>query len=104
MVDIDTSDLPTIYIADRGYESYNNIAHIQEKNRNFLIRVKDLKSNGIVSSLTLPNTDEFDEVFTLNLTRKQTQESKQNPKLKYLPHNVNFDYLSSSCKKDKTIV
>ena len=104
MVDRDTSDLPTVYIADRGYESYNNIAHIQEKNKNFLIRVKDLKSNGIVSSLTLPNTDEFDEVFTLNLTRKQTQESKQNPKLKYLPHNVNFDYLSSSCKNDKTIV
>jgi len=104
MTDRDTSDLPTIYIADRGYESYNNIAHVQEKGQYFLIRVKDLKSNGIVSGLSLPDTDEFDEVFTLNLTRKQTQESKQNPDLKYLPHNVNFDYLSSSCRKDNTIV
>ena len=104
MVDRDTSDLPTIYIADRGYESYNNFAHIQEKNKNFLIRVKDLKSNGIVSSLTLPNTDEFDEVFTLNLTRKQTLECKQNPNLKYLPHNINFDYLPSSCKKNTPVI
>ena len=31
MVDRDISTHPTIYIADRGYESYNNLAHIQEK-------------------------------------------------------------------------
>jgi len=104
MLERDPSNLPTIYIADRGYESYNNIAHIQEQGKNFLIRVKDLKSTGIVSSLSLPKLDEFDEVFTFDLTRKQTQESKQNPNFKYLPHNINFDYLSSSCRNDETIV
>ena len=31
MVDRDTSTVPTIHIADRGYESYNTMAHIIEK-------------------------------------------------------------------------
>ena len=30
-----------LVMADRGYESYNNMAHVQEKGWNFLIRVKD---------------------------------------------------------------
>ena len=100
MIDRDTSALPTIYIADRGYESYNNLAHVQEKNKNYLIRVKDLRSNGIVSGLSLPDTDEFDETFTFDLTRKQTKEIRGNANFKFIPHNVNFDYLPSSCKKN----
>ena len=31
---------PVIMIADRGYEAYNNIAHIEQKNWNYLIRAK----------------------------------------------------------------
>lgn len=104
MVDKDTSPLPTIYIADRGYESYNNLAHIQEKGQKFLIRVKDLKSNGIVSGLSLPTTDEFDENFSFLLTRKQTKDIKQNTSFKFVPHNVNFDYLPSSCKKKIPVI
>lgn len=99
MVDRDISPISTIYIADRGYESYNNLAHIQEKGQKFLIRVKDLKSNGIVSGLSLPTDDEFDEVFNFLLTRKQTKDIKQNSNFKFIPHNVNFDYLPSFCKK-----
>lgn len=38
---IDRSSIPkALIIADRGYESYNNIAHIQEKGWNYLIRIK----------------------------------------------------------------
>lgn len=104
MIDRDESALPTIYIADRGYESYNNIAHIQEKGKHFLLRVKDLQRNGIVSGLSLPQTDEFDVSFNLRLTRKQTKEIKQNPNFKYVPHNVNFDYLPSSCRKKTPVI
>ena len=103
MVDRDNSPLPTIYIADRGYEAYNNLAHIQENGKKFLIRVKDLKSSGIISSLSLPTTDEFDEIFNLNLTRKQTKETKQNDNFKFIPTNVNFDYLPP-CSKIKSPV
>ena len=92
MVDRDDSKIPTIYIADRGYESYNNLAHVIEKGRKFLIRVKDYGKKGIVSGLKLPNKDEFDAIFSLHLTRKQTKEAKANG-LKFIPHNVIFDFL-----------
>lgn len=102
MVDRDDSKIPTIYIADRGYESYNNLAHVIEKGQKFLIRVKDHSKNGIASTLKLPNEDEFDASFSIFLTRKQTQDAKKNG-LKYLPHNVVFDYLPKTSKKSLPI-
>lgn len=97
MVDRDTSTVPTIYIADRGYEAYNNMAHIQEKGQKFVIRAKDFSYGGIVYSLKLPQTDELDEEIILRLTRKQQSYNDQN--LKFLPHKCVFDYLPFSCKK-----
>lgn len=41
MVDRCTTREKTIFIADRGYETYNIFAHIQEKGMYYLIRVKD---------------------------------------------------------------
>ena len=101
MVDRDTSSVPTIYIADRGYEAYNNMAHIQEKGQKFIIRAKDFTYGGIVYSLNLPQNDEIDENVTLFLTRKQNTSSKQN--LKVLLSKCVFDYLPTSCKKHITI-
>ena len=65
-----------LLLADRGYESYNNLAHIQEKGWNFLIRIKD-GTAGIASGLALPATDEFDVPFHLKLTNKQSNEVKE---------------------------
>ena len=57
---VDHSYIPkALVIADRGYESYNNMAHIQEKGWSFLIRIKDGKT-GIKEGLILPDKDEFD--------------------------------------------
>lgn len=89
-----------IVLADRGYESYNVFAHIHEKGWKYVIRVKDKNSKSIVSTLTLPSSEEFDEKIHLNITRKQTKEIKSNPKFyKFLPNNCRFDYLElKSCK------
>ena len=46
-----------LLLADRNYESYNNLAHIQEKGWYFLIRIKD-STKGITSGLILPNKEE----------------------------------------------
>ena len=101
MVDRDDCELPTIYIADRGYESYNNLAHIQEKGQYFLIRIKDVASRGgIAHGLSLPSAKEFDVPFSVNLTRKQTNAAKADPNLKYLKHEIVFDYLPAKCKKN----
>ena len=92
MVDRASAFVPTIYMADRGYESYNNMAHIIEKGQRFLIRAKDIGKHGIVSSLSLPNTAEFDVPVHLGLTRRQTKETVSS-NLKFIPQNSTFDYL-----------
>ena len=98
MVDRDETSVPTIYIADRGYESYNNMAHVIEKRQKFLIRVRDSKSNSLVSGLILPVQDEFDVQYRVGLTRKQTNQVK-NSCLKFVPHTSTFDYLPRTTKK-----
>ena len=96
--------LQAILLADRGYESYNNMAHLQEKGWKYLLRIKD-SNKGILSGLDLPNTDEFDLPVDLLLTRKQTNAAKllfhQRNNYKKIPSGKVFDYLPSKCKKSQ---
>lgn len=101
---VDRSEIRhALVIADRGYESYNNMAHVQEKGWKFLIRVKDGKY-GICDKLALPPTDCFDFKVELSLTRKQTNKAKklfrEPNRYRFIPTNTNFDYLHprSSCR------
>ncbi|HFH1574645.1 TPA: IS4 family transposase, partial [Streptococcus pneumoniae] len=45
---------------DRGYESYNLMAHFQEKGWLYIIRIRDGKQS-MPSSFNLPNTECFDQ-------------------------------------------
>lgn len=110
MVDRSTIKGKVIVIMDRGYEAYNNMAHIQEKGWFYLIRVKDFGQHktGILHGLDLLDTAEFDEYIDLNLTRKQTNEMKKlfQKKNEYrkIAHNKTFDYLPSKSKKSDATV
>lgn len=88
-----------LLIADRGYESYNLMAHCQEKGWRFLIRVKDLTPTGIAASLDLPHMDQFDVPVSLSITRRQGKQVQTLPNYKFLPTNVRFDFLPSSSRK-----
>jgi hypothetical protein len=96
LVDRDNSDANTIFIADRGYEGYNNFAHVMENHKKFLIRAKDKGSNGILSGISLPETEEFDIDIELTLTRRHTNEVKKNPKYKFMPAIQQFDFLDEN--------
>jgi hypothetical protein len=86
-----------ILIADRNYESYNNFATLEEKGWKYLIRVKDLDSNGILSRLNLPISGEFDMTVRRILTRKQTKEVKEQPDLyRFIPRHYTFDFLGQN--------
>ena len=111
MVDRSAIREKSIVIMDRGYESYNNMAHVQEKGWFYLIRVKDFGKHktGIVHGLELPDDDEFDEYIDLNLTRKQTNKMKklfhEKNKFRKIAHNKTFDYLPATSKKsDETVL
>lgn len=87
-------DIPIIFTADRGYESYNDMAHIIEAGHKFLIRVQDIDQRGIASNLNLPDRF-FDTEITLQLTRRHTFEVREMRKSNnYIKHVVtDFDYL-----------
>lgn len=94
MVDRSNIKEKTIILADRGYESYNIFEHIIKKNWNYVIRAKDIYSNGIVSSISIPNKEVFDIEHSILLTRRQTNEIKAHPeKYRFMPVNQKFDYL-----------
>lgn len=87
----------TIFIADRGLENYNIFAHAEQAGVFYLIRAKDISSNGIVASVKkqLPkNQGNFDVDVSITLTRKQTNEVKANPdKYRIVMKATAFDYL-----------
>lgn len=85
---------PAIFIADRGYESYNSMAHVQQKGQKFLIRVKDIGSHGIVSRFDLPD-DEFDFSCDLQISRNKSHKRKcitDSPFNVPLDHKTVFDF------------
>lgn len=92
-----------ILLADRGYEGYNNMAHLQEKGWYYLIRIRD-GSRGIAFGLVLPTGDEFDLSVERFLTRKQTKDvlalcSAEPNHYRWIPSNVTFDYLPAVNRK-----
>ena len=100
---VDRSDIGlALVMADRGYESYNVMAHIQEKGWKYLLRVKDLSGNGIVSRLQLPQDPCFDMDIDLQITRKLSNETKRlfldRNHYRYTPPNSKFDYLPPHSK------
>ncbi|HEM6214824.1 TPA: IS4 family transposase, partial [Streptococcus suis] len=92
-----------LVIMDRGYESYNVMAHCQEINWSYIIRIRD-GNHSMKSGFNLPDTPCFDEKFDLNICRKQTNEMKQQYQnfpnhYRYLPNHTSFDFLPSSSRK-----
>jgi len=84
-------NVPSIVIADRGYESYNVFSHLQEAKQKYVIRVKDINSNGILSGLKLPDK-EFDETFTVNISNYQRKALKILSNYKFSPSHARFDF------------
>lgn len=78
MVDRFPLETPAIIMADRGYESYNLLAHLLRSGQKFIIRLKDDSSNGIISTYDFPYDDkgEFDCDIETVLTWKQTNAIK----------------------------
>lgn len=104
MVDRLSDKFPVILTADRGYEAYNLFAHVEERLFDYVIRVKDKDSTGILSGIKLPDTDEFDVTVDLRLTRWSTGPYSVNPRdYKYLPKSTRFDYIKDGKSPDYCI-
>lgn len=70
------SNTKTIFIGDRGYCSYNNMAHVVEKGQYFVFRTKDKDKKGLIGNFNLPDTAEFDVTVNVTLTRSNRKSIK----------------------------
>ena len=85
-----------IFIADRGYESYNGFEHVVQSGNYYLVRVRDVTSKYCMTQSLGPYPEgEFDiDVFRM-LTLKQTKMTKACPQLyKFFPINMRFDFMT----------
>lgn len=98
MIDRNYANAPSIYLADRGYESWNLFAHLIETNQKFLIRLKDDDSNGILSTYSFDYDEnrEFDQYIETILTWKQTNEVKSDRNTYTFIAKKNFDFFSDT--------
>ena len=85
-----------IFIADRGYESFNNLEHLKKTDHKFLIRVKDIGSGTslLKSFKSLPKQGEFDKDVHIIFTNRKTNFIRNNPEIyKTIMSNQRFDFL-----------
>lgn len=67
-------DSKNVYIGDRGYCSYNNMAHVINSDQFFLFRTKDIHQKGLVGKFDFPDKATFD--ITVNVTLVRSHSSK----------------------------
>lgn len=89
-------DTRDVLIGDRGYCSYNNMAHIMEKNQYFLFRTKGIHSKGLVGNFDFPDTDSFDILVNVTLVRshKKTIPIKEGFYKRFVDADASFDYVA----------
>lgn len=80
MVDRVKDDYPTIYIADRGYASYNDFAHVLEKQQYFLIRCTNVKTSRLLG-FPLEDVREIDLHVDRILCRSKAKKNLKHPEL-----------------------
>jgi len=65
--------IKNVYIGDRGYCSYNNMAHVVEQGQYFLFRTKDIHSKGLVGNFNFPDAESFDIDVSVILVRSHSK-------------------------------
>lgn len=83
----------TIYIMDRGYESYNLMAHISNQSQYYLIRIKDNHLGGFARMFPHPDNGEYDVSYNRIFTRKRSKEYREHPEIyTYIAHKYKDDF------------
>ena len=84
-----------VFIADRGFSSYNFFAHATEKGVLFLVRAKDINVKRLLNLQTLPGF--LDVNVDIILSRTQSKKNRKRPELsgqyRYISPEVTFDYI-----------
>lgn len=95
---VDRHPLPVsakaVFIADRGFCSYNNMAHVIQRGQFFLFRAKDIHSKGLLHHFDFPSNDEFDVSVRLVIVRRQSQKlSLPDGYVRFVNKETSFDFI-----------
>lgn len=90
-----------LFIADRGYESFNVLAHLIEKKAHFLIRVRDIDSNMIMRGLHLEDEkSEFDKDIVKYIAKSKKSirslEMDDNASIYYCYEHPSVDFITEA--------
>lgn len=91
---LDNLKIPSnsILVLDRGYKGHQTIYNLHKRNINYVIRIKDIDSNGMINKLDLPDKD-----FDININYKMTsykEFASKHKGYKYVSYN-RFNYLET---------
>lgn len=91
LLDEYNSSEPTIFIMDRGFINFNNIAHVTAKNQYYLIRAKAPGNSGSFLCHLAERDVEVDQNITIGVTRNRCRQySKKPDKYKILRKYADF--------------
>lgn len=88
-----SSGRKSIFIGDRGYCSYNNMAHVIEKGQFFLFRTKDIHSKGLIGAFDFPENESFDIRVNVTLVRSRSKKILVEGYRRFVDKATSFDYL-----------
>jgi len=95
-----------IFIADRGFHSFNVLAHAMEHGSYFLVRAKDVNMRRLLGG-DLPDGEDFDIRIDRILTRTQSKGKRLHPELgdryRSICRDVAFDYIEHGSGKEYPI-
>ncbi len=88
-----------IFVADRGFASYNVFAHALEKGCFFAIRAKDVNTRRLLAADSLPQQIDkwVDVIFTRSNSKKKRLPPELAPFYRYICKAVPFDFITDSC-------
>lgn len=87
-------DSKNVYIGDRGYCSYNNMAHVIENGQYFIFRTKDINKKGLVGNFSYPDKDAFDIAVDVALVRSHSKKIDCGDLYcRFIDAAASFDYL-----------
>ncbi len=89
-----------VYIGDRGYCSYNNMAHAIERQQCFLFRTKDIHSKGLVGGFDFPHEESFDIVVSVTLARSNSSKIQvaAGSYRRFVDQSTSFDFIERGSK------
>lgn len=83
-----------VFIGDRGYCSYNNMAHVIERGQYFLFRTKDIHSKGLVRNFDFPDAESFDITVSVSLVRSHSTKIHTNGQYRrFIGKAASFDFI-----------